>query len=111
MWLQVHDLQAGFRSERVIQDIGNYIGSYVKNDPNNFSGLWRDFFRVRVTIDVQKPLRRKMKLKKKGGEWMWVTFKYEHAPTFCFICEIIGYSERFCRKPVEQEGEATERLY
>ncbi|KAL8125389.1 hypothetical protein AgCh_012905 [Apium graveolens] len=111
IWVQVHDLQAGFRSERVIKDIGNYIGSFVQNDVNNFSGAWKEYCRVRVRINIEIPLRRKMKLKKKGGEWVWVNFKYKHAPTFCFICRIIGHSERFCPKLFEQEGEIMEKLY
>lgn len=98
IWVQIYDLQTGFRSERVIKDVGNYIGIFVQNDVNNFSGAWRDFYWVRVRIDIEKPLRRKMKLKKKGGEWFWINFKYEHAPTFCFIYGIIGHSEHFCPK-------------
>lgn len=111
MWVQIHDLQVGFRSERVIQDIGNYVGTFIKNDTNNYNGVWRDYFRVRVRINIEVPLRRKMKLKRKEGEWVWVTFKYEHAPTFCFICGIIGHSERFCPKLVQQVGDVTERMY
>lgn len=65
MWVQIHDLQVGFRSERVIQDIGNYVGSFIKSDANDFSGTLREFFRVRVRINLELPLRRKMKLKKK----------------------------------------------
>ncbi|KAL8097999.1 hypothetical protein AgCh_030940 [Apium graveolens] len=99
------------RSERVINVIGNYIGSFVMNDVNNFSGAWRDFYRVRVRININEPLRRKMKLKKKGGEWVWVHFKYEHAPTFYFICAIIGHSERFCPKLFEQDGDTMETPY
>ncbi|KAM6600853.1 hypothetical protein CsatA_020462 [Cannabis sativa] len=39
-----------------------------------------------------------MKLKKTGGEWFYANFKYEFAPTFCFICGLIGHSENFCPK-------------
>lgn len=94
--VQVHDLQTGFRFQRFIKDIGNYIGMFIQNDANNFTGVWKEFYRVHVRIDIEKPLRRKMKLKKKGGEWVWVNFKYEHAPTFCFICGTIGHLECFC---------------
>ncbi|KAF4374678.1 hypothetical protein F8388_020199 [Cannabis sativa] len=30
-------------------------------------------------------------------------FQYEHLPTFCFICGIIGHSERFCAKRFDQD--------
>lgn len=51
---------------------------------------------IRVKIDITKPLKRRMKLRKAGGEWIWITFKYENVPMFCFICGIIGHSEKFC---------------
>uniref|UniRef100_A0A803NPV8 Reverse transcriptase domain-containing protein n=1 Tax=Cannabis sativa TaxID=3483 RepID=A0A803NPV8_CANSA len=81
-----------------MQHAGNYIRKFVKSDPKNFIGVWRDYLRVRVTIDVDKPLKRRMKLIKQDGAWIWTTFKYEHIPTFCFICGFIGHSERFCQK-------------
>lgn len=60
-----------------------------------FTGVWREFM-IRVKIDITKPLKRRMKLRKAGGEWIWITFKYENVPMFCFICGIIGHSEKFC---------------
>uniref|UniRef100_A0A803NUC4 DUF4283 domain-containing protein n=1 Tax=Cannabis sativa TaxID=3483 RepID=A0A803NUC4_CANSA len=57
-----------------------------------------DYMRIRVTIDLSKPLKRRMRLRKLDEEWFWITFKYENVPTFCFICEMLGYSERFCAR-------------
>lgn len=54
--------------------------------------------RIRVTIDLSKPLKRRMKVKKSGSVWVWITFKYENVPTFCFICGLLGHSEKFCNK-------------
>lgn len=54
--------------------------------------------RIRVTIDLSKPLKRMMKVKKSGSVWVWITFKYENVPTFCFICGLLGHSEKFCNK-------------
>lgn len=48
--VQLHGLGAGFMSQRVVADIGNYIGKFVESDANNFVGVWRDHFRVRVSI-------------------------------------------------------------
>lgn len=49
-------------------------------------------------MDISKPLRRRMKVRKTGNEWSWITFKYENVPTFCFICGIIGHADKFCSK-------------
>ncbi|KAF4382616.1 hypothetical protein F8388_015444 [Cannabis sativa] len=54
--------------------------------------------RIRVTLDLNKPLKRKMKLWKTKTEFIWITFKYENVPTFCFICGLLGHSDRFCMR-------------
>uniref|UniRef100_A0A803QPD1 CCHC-type domain-containing protein n=1 Tax=Cannabis sativa TaxID=3483 RepID=A0A803QPD1_CANSA len=97
-WIQLHDMTSGFMSERVARDVGNYIGQYVKSDPNNFSGVWRDYLRIRVKIRVDKPLEQSMRLEKKSGVFCVVRFKYEDLSTFCFICGVLGHSERFCER-------------
>lgn len=39
-----------------------------------------------------------MKVRKSGSEWFWIVFKYENVPTFCFICGLLGHSDKFCSK-------------
>ncbi|KAK1390943.1 hypothetical protein POM88_019121 [Heracleum sosnowskyi] len=108
LWVQVYDLKAGFRTERVVREVGNYIREFVASCPSNFIGVWRDFLRVRVKVDVNKPLKRRMKVRRTGDAWFWINFKYENVPTFCFICGVLGHSERFCsRLFVVPENEIT----
>uniref|UniRef100_A0A803PEE1 Reverse transcriptase domain-containing protein n=1 Tax=Cannabis sativa TaxID=3483 RepID=A0A803PEE1_CANSA len=76
--------------------LGNFVGSFVESDKNNFMGLWRDYFRVRVSVQVDRPLKRKKKLQLKNGLECYAFFKYEDLSTFCFICGILGHSEKFC---------------
>uniref|UniRef100_A0A803PF19 Reverse transcriptase domain-containing protein n=1 Tax=Cannabis sativa TaxID=3483 RepID=A0A803PF19_CANSA len=97
-WIQLHGMSTGFMSAKVVKDIGNYVGTFVEADKNNFMGIWRDYLRVRVAVRVDLPLKRRMKLEKKGGEMCYANFKYEDLPTFCFICGILGHSEKFCPK-------------
>lgn len=96
IWVQLYDIPNGCFSEKIIQGIGNYVGKLIKTDPLNLNGMWKAYARVRVTMDVTKPLKRKMKLKREGGDWNWVNFKYERLSTFCFVCGIMGHSERDC---------------
>lgn len=108
LWVQIHDLQPGFMSEKVITEVGNQMGRFVCSCPSNFKGVWREYMRIRVTLDLSKPLKRKMKLRKSGNEWFWITFKYENVPTFCFICGILGHSEKYCSQLFEKaENEIT----
>lgn len=98
LWVQLHGMSAGFMSQRVATDIGNYIGSYVEGDPNNFVGVWRGYIRIRVTLSLNIPVKRRMKLRKSEKKWCWLNFQCEAIPTFCFICGMIGHGQRFSDK-------------
>lgn len=68
LWIQIHELRAGFMYERVVKEVGNFIGTFVESCPSNFTGVWREFLRVRVTIDLSKPLKRRMKVRQTGND-------------------------------------------
>lgn len=111
IWVQIHELPVGFNSEFVLRSIGNYIGKFLMVDPKNFQSIWRQFVRIKVAINVNKPLKSQMRLKKAGGDWMWVKFKYERLPSFCFYCGIIGHSEKFCESLYNETGNIGVRNY
>lgn len=52
--------------------------------------------RIRVSIDVRKPLKCRMQLKKSDGEWIQIDFKYKRLHIFCFICGLLGHIEKQC---------------
>lgn len=111
IWVQLHDMSAGFMSQRVVTDMGNYIGRFIEGDTNNFIGVWREYLRVRVSLPLNIPVKRRMKLKKSEENWCWVNFKYEEIPTFCFICGMIGHGEKFCDKLFEMPMENIDKPY
>ncbi|VFR03295.1 unnamed protein product [Cuscuta campestris] len=90
VWVRVYGLKRGFFSERVAQRLGNEIGQFVEADPKNFSNPWSSYLRIRVKLDVQKPLKKGTRLKREGKEWFHVDFAYERLPTFCFVCGRLG---------------------
>ncbi|MBA0603923.1 hypothetical protein Gorai_025059 [Gossypium raimondii] len=51
--------------------------------------------RVRVLIDVKKPLKRK-KQDLCNVVRSYVKFKYERLSLFCFYCGRLGYNDSFC---------------
>ncbi|KAM6583826.1 hypothetical protein CsatB_010828 [Cannabis sativa] len=111
VWIQCHEMKTGFMSENTLKHMANYIGTFVKSDPNNFTGVWRDYLRVRTTINVEKPLKKKMTLERKNGQTCTVQFKYEDLPTFCFICGVLGHSERFCDRLFDTPAELIKKMF
>lgn len=110
-WVQIHSLPVGFRSDVVVQAIGSFLGIWIKNDERNFDGSILLFFRVRVLIDVTKPLKKHMKLKRDDQAWSIVEFKFERLLTFCFLCGIIGHGEKVCIKALQGIDNTVEKPY
>lgn len=75
LWVQIHDLRAGFMTEKIVKEVGNYVGIFVESCPKIFSGVWKEYLRVCVTIDLAKPLKHRMKIRKSGDGWEWIVFK------------------------------------
>ncbi|XP_074342383.1 uncharacterized protein LOC141679921 [Apium graveolens] len=111
IWVQIYDLPNGFISEKILQSIGQYIGVFVKTDPASTNGMWKTYVRIRVSIDVGTPLKRRMKIKRTGGDWSWVNFKYERLSTFCFVCGLLGHSERDCGIVYANPDKEIDRAY
>lgn len=111
MWIQVYDIPRGLISENILKSIGMSIGKFVKMDANTLDGVWKPFVRIRVSLNVQKPLKRRLKIKREGEGWSWVNFKYERLGTFCFVCGILGHSERDCSIVYANADKIVERAY
>ena len=47
-------------------------------------------------MDVRKPLKRWKKIRKASRESSALYFKYERLSTFCYICGLLGHSDKFC---------------
>lgn len=101
IWIQIHDLPNGFMSETVGQQLGNFFGSFVAYDPKNNNSILREYMRIKIKLNVRKPLKRKKKIKRKNGSEFIVTCKYERLGDFCFACGLVTHTERFCRRSMD----------
>lgn len=88
------------------KDLAHAVGS-------TFGGLQcskilDDFCRLKVMVDVTRPLRRGVFVSMEDQGKVWLAFKYENLPIFCFNCGIMGLGVRDCdkqhkRNPLEEE--------
>lgn len=68
---------------------------------STFGGMLRaeekgDYCRIRVDLNVTKPLRRGVFVSLESQGKVWLAFKYENLPTFCFCCGHMGHGVAEC---------------
>ncbi|XP_019179040.1 PREDICTED: uncharacterized protein LOC109174251 [Ipomoea nil] len=108
MWIQVHDLPLGYTSDLILEQVGNFMGTFIKIDDRFVNAPWKTFYRIRVSISVLKPLKWCMKLMKRDKTTCWVNFKYERLHNFCYFCGMMEHLHKYCLKardasiPVDQ---------
>ncbi|KAK1394646.1 hypothetical protein POM88_013702 [Heracleum sosnowskyi] len=75
IWVQVYDIPRGFLSENIVRSVGLSVGRYIEADSATFDGVWKSYVRIRVAMNVEKPLKRRMKIKRERDNWSWLNFK------------------------------------
>lgn len=105
-WLRIINLPIGLKNEKVAKKIGNNLGEYLEMDINKNDTYWGNNIRIRVKLDISKPLRRGFMLRtEEADKACWITITYERIPEFCFQCGIIGHVAKECKEKGSREEE------
>lgn len=86
-----------------------FFGEFLLYDMKNNSSIWRECIRVKIRLDVRKPLKRKKKITRKDGTEFVVICKYERMGEFCFTCGLLSHTERFCRRFIDKRSDDMEK--
>lgn len=95
----------GFVTESVATQMGNFVGKFLDFDKQAMLMDYMGVLRVRVAINVHKPLLSKKRILLPNGMSHYVKFTYEKLTLFCFICSKLGHSEGFCPFRILQEDQ------
>ena len=101
-WVRLYNLPLDCRTEKHIRTYGGNIGKVLDVE---YSGVaWDKSARIKVLLDVSKPLRRILKIRNTKGSVVVVELKYERLPIFCYACGHVGHIERDCGVALEGDG-------
>lgn len=106
-WIRLLNLPMGYRNKKVARKIGDSIGEFLEGGEEEEDISWGQSIRIRVRLDITKPLLRGFMLKGQDiGEECWVTIRYERLPEFCFLCGKIGHVAKECegKKGMEERN-------
>ncbi|KAL8548863.1 hypothetical protein ACS0TY_007939 [Phlomoides rotata] len=98
-WVRLYDLPMVARTLANTSLIAQKCGEVLEVDKASVDGFSRSV-RARVKVDLLKPVKRGTKLEISNNS-VWVPFKYERLPSFCYICRMMGHMKRECDLPEE----------
>jgi len=105
IWVRIMNLPLGLMNKDVGITIGKEVGEYMMVDLEDGDVPIRRFLRVRVRLDIRKPLMRGVTVQEEDGKPdRWCPLVYEYLPDFCYICGVIGHTEKGCSIKLK-EGE------
>lgn len=94
VWLQIHKLPDGYRSESLVKNLVEKKIGKVSEVETSLQGIG-NFVRARVKIDVRKALVRFVSISR-GGQREFYKFQFEKFPKFCGACGLLGHTHIEC---------------
>jgi len=108
-WVRMFNLPQACMGEEVGIRLGSLVGEVAQVETDEEGVGWGEHLRVKIQIDISKPLSRGRILKIQGDP-VWIAFQYERLPKFCFHCGVIRHGPSGCltkKASTRQEGPST----
>jgi hypothetical protein len=96
-WVCMTNLPLACMGREVGLKLGASVGQVEEIDTDKDGVGWGEFLRVKIKIDLYKPLIRGRMLKFDGKSTL-IGFKFEHLPKFCYHCGVICHGPKGCLK-------------
>ena len=93
-WVQIHGLPLNRQNHPSLKTLGGIMGKVIDTDLSGNG--WKRFVRVRVEIEVGKPLGTGFPLHREKLPAIWIPFKIEKLGNFCYGCGRLGHEIKAC---------------
>ncbi|MBA0575724.1 hypothetical protein Golob_024102, partial [Gossypium lobatum] len=101
IWVRIFSIPLEYMDTQVAMDVGSAIGEVIATGWHDREGRWTEYIRLRVILDIFKPLRRVVQFVNSKSAVYVCAIKYERLPIFCYSCGLISYSTQKCDKKVD----------
>jgi hypothetical protein len=106
IWVRILNLPIGMMNKEAGVTIRKEVGTFMMVDLEDGDVPIRRFLRVRVQLDIRKPLMQGVTVQDEDGKPdRWCPLMYEYLPNFRYTCGIIGHTKNGCSIHL-QEGMA-----
>ncbi|KAM0879749.1 hypothetical protein ACQ4PT_034030 [Festuca glaucescens] len=95
-WKKIHGIPELYRKQAVIDDLARHVGKTKEVQMAQKLFFEGNYVRLRVMIDVAKPLMRFTSLSVQGEGRKRLAVKYEKIPFFCKNCGLLGHDYEEC---------------
>lgn len=96
-WIRMYNLLMVYMEREMGFKLGATVGKVEDADTDVDGTGWGEYLRVRVHVNLEKPIPRGRTLKLKDKSY-WMPFQYEKVPKFCFSCGVISHGPPGCLK-------------
>ena len=95
-WVQLHGLPVRRMNPEVATILGSSLGKVDQISAGDALAEGGQAMWIRVCLDITKPLCRGRLTRFEKGREVWISFKYERLPNFCYWCRQITHSDKDC---------------
>lgn len=95
-WVQLHGVPLLNMTTMVARKIGALMGQVVEVEQGEGEECIGRFLRVRIRIPIDQPLMRGAFVDFPDEGSIWIHFRYEYLPEYCFVCGYLGHPSKFC---------------
>lgn len=106
VWVQLHNLPFLYMHSSILSEIAAQIGTIQEVDMGVDGSCTGKFARVRVTLNIERPLLRCVNTLTEDGEKpTLIILLYERLPDFCYVCGKVGHVLRDCENDTVNKAE------
>jgi hypothetical protein len=85
------------------ESLGSLMGKVESSEVYEYPGK-KVIIKIKVHIDVQKPIPSGIHVGNPNDGSCWIDFRYEKLPLVCFKCGLVGHVEKLCKNPPMELG-------